>query len=850
MKAHRATAAGHRRSVTFRYGTAILVVVATLAVRFLLQPLLRSELPFVLFVPSVMIAAWVGGLGPGLFATFAAGGAAHYFFVQPRFSFPMLNTRDMGELAVFAVVGMFVSWLVEGRFAAYARLADAETALGRLNRDLEQRVADLQTLLDVIPVGIAIAEDTACASIRVNPALARALRLPPGANASVTAPPDEKPSYRLMRDGRELTPDELPMQTAASQGVSFRDVELDLVFPDGDAINFTTSTAPLFDQEGHPRGCVTSFLDITERNRVLAAEQKARIEAQRAEEQARFLAEATTLLTSSLDYRATLDRLARLTVSHLADWCTVDVVDDDGRVRRAAVAHADPGKQNVVSVLRRYSPTPASGSRVPGVIATGRPDVLTDVQPSHVAAVDQEPELAAAIRALEPTSLLTVPIVAGGQVLGAIGLGSARAERRYTDADLPLAEALARRAALAITNARLYESAQEANRLKDEFLATLSHELRTPLNAMLGWARLIMTGNLAPDLVARGLETIERNAHAQAQLVDDVLDVSRIITGRLRLDVEQVELRPVVEAALDAVRPAADAKQVQIELSVDAEVPPISGDRGRLQQVAWNLLSNAIKFSDHGERVEVRVARIGSQLELQVRDHGEGITADFLPYVFDRFRQADSSVRRQHRGLGLGLAIVRHLVELHGGTVAAESAGRGKGAVFTVRFPIRAVRIETTRDREDVVTSASAPQPGVAGLGLLDRLRVLIVDDEADARDLLGFVLEREGATVLMAGSAAEARTVVYTGAPNVLVCDIGMPAEDGYTLVRGLRAAGFGFPAIAVTAYARMSDGQAALEAGFQVHMPKPVDAAELVAVIGTLTGRTGALPPRTPLV
>ena len=394
------------------------------------------------------------------------------------------------------------------------------------------------------------------------------------------------------------------------------------------------------------------------------------------------------------------------------------------------------------------------------------------------------------------------------------------------------------RARLLVLEQEARKQAEEANRLKDEFLATLSHELRTPLNAILGWTQVLRTGRLDEATSTRALETIERNAKAQAQLISDLLDVSRIITGKLRLELRPVELPRIIDAVLDSIRPAADAKEIRLEISLDPLRSPILGDADRLQQVVWNLLSNAIKFTPKGGRVSVRLETTPGSAAIRVADTGAGIRPDFLPYVFDRFRQAESAITRSHGGLGLGLSIVRHLVELHGGTVEVESEGEGKGATFTVRIPVRA----------DLAPSLAAGR-AAAGAGPspwdsthLDGVHVLVVEDEVDTRDLLAMSLEQCGARVTAVGTVAEALAALGT-LPDVLISDIGLPVEDGYSLLRKIRlldpSRGGDIPAAALTAYARAEDRLKALEAGFQTHLPKPIDPGELVATVARLAGR-----------
>jgi signal transduction histidine kinase len=377
--------------------------------------------------------------------------------------------------------------------------------------------------------------------------------------------------------------------------------------------------------------------------------------------------------------------------------------------------------------------------------------------------------------------------------------------------------------------------AEAANRVKDEFLATLSHELRTPLNALLGWAQLLRLQRLEGDDYKRATETIERNAKLLLRLIEDLLDVSRIITGKLSLCMRPVELAPVIEATLNNVRPAAKAKGIQLESRLDPEAGLISGDGTRLQQIVWNLLSNAVKFTPQGGRIQIQLRRIGSKVVLSVIDTGIGISPEFLPYVFDRFRQADSSSTRTQGGLGLGLAIVRHLVELHGGSVHVESPGEGQGTTFTVRFPLLAICTPPDNAEHKSAT--------VENSVILRGVKVLVVDDEADVRQLLTLLLKQYEAEVRVAASVEDAIATFEAFNPDVLVCDLGMPLQDGYDLIRQVRAMpaeqGGQIPAIALTAYAKEQDRDRALAAGFQTHLPKPVDAAELVNLIAHLVGR-----------
>ena len=415
-------------------------------------------------------------------------------------------------------------------------------------------------------------------------------------------------------------------------------------------------------------------------------------------------------------------------------------------------------------------------------------------------------------------------------------------------------EAQRRREELLAVERAARAEAERASRMKDEFLATLSHELRTPLNAILGWAQIL---RVSGEDLAEGLATIERNARAQTQIIEDLLDMSRIISGKVRLDVQRVDLADVVRAGIDTVRPAAEAKGVRLHTALNpaaAAAGTVSGDPNRLQQVFWNLLSNAVKFTPQGGHVDVRLERVDGHVEFSVADTGEGIRPEFLPHVFDRFRQADASTTRQHGGLGLGLSIAKQLVELHGGTVRATSAGPGRGSTFVVALPLTVIHPDS-RPRTD--RDAGRLHPGAAALPSdlsqgacpqLDGVRVVVVDDEADARVVVRRLLEDRAASVRTAATADEAVRLVESERPDVLVSDIGMPGEDGYSLIRRVRALGpergGNVPAVALTAYARAEDRVRAVRAGFQTHVAKPVEPAELVTMVASLAGRTGPPP------
>jgi signal transduction histidine kinase/CheY-like chemotaxis protein len=469
-------------------------------------------------------------------------------------------------------------------------------------------------------------------------------------------------------------------------------------------------------------------------------------------------------------------------------------------------------------------------------LRTGESDLVPEIPDELLVQAARDAEHLEILRQVGFSSVMTVPLRTQSRILGVISFVCAESGRQYTSADLELAEELARRASLAIDNAQLYRVAQRdrakaeaANRIKDEFLAVLSHELRSPLNPILGWTKLLRTGRLDGTKTQQALETIERNAKLQAQLIEDLLDVSRILQGKMTLNVAPVNLAAMIEAALETVRLAAEAKHIQIQTLLHPISGTVSGDTNRLQQVVWNLLSNAVKFTPTGGRIEVRLEQVGTYAQIQVKDTGKGISPDFLPYVFDYFRQEDGTTTRQFGGLGLGLAIVRHFTELHGGTVQADSPGQNLGATFTIRLPLNIVEPEPSSDRRHPESATD-----LAGI------HVLVVDDDADMRELAAFTLMQYGAEVTTAASAAQALTLLNQSVPDLLLCDIGMPEMDGYSLIRQIRKwspeQGGMIPAIALTAYAGEINQQQALAAGFGMHISKPVEPEELVKAIARL--------------
>jgi PAS domain S-box-containing protein len=898
--------------------------------------------------------------------------------------------------------------------------------------------------------------------------------------------------YDLYRpDGTTPLPQaEIPLFRAL-QGETIYNVEMMIVPKQGVARTLLASGQAIVDAHGQKQGAVVIMHDITDRKQAeeeraqLVREQAARAMAEVSQERAAFLAEVSSVLASSLEYEQTLQSVANLAVPYFADWCSVDLLNEDGSISRVAVKHSDPEKVKLGwRIAERYPRHLNDGFGVSKVMQTGQSEIALSLTDEQLVAAIPNADYLEIVQNLGLKSCIVTPLTVRGRVLGSMSFVFSESDRHYTMADLDLAEDLTRRAAMAIDNARLFQEtqqsqrtaeqaadrtarlqavtaalsksltprqvadviveqsmlalaassalvalltddqteleivnaigyepdlvedwrrfplnadvplaevvrtgepawlapladrlqryphlaeiysrydfkawmslpltiegktfggillsfqdyqpqsqddrdfivaltqqcaqaisraqlyeaerkaradAEQANQVKDEFLAVLSHELRSPLNPILGWSKLLQTKHHDPVTLTRGLQTIERNAKLQTQLIEDLLDVSRILRGKLSLEMIPVDLKPTIEAAIETVRLTAEARAIELKFEVsqsaapqrrsatDSSTPPlipsstpspiqVLGDAGRLQQVIWNLLSNAVKFTPNEGKVEIRLQRkdggeiqdeMGTQpssvirsiephgrgplpsslAEITVTDTGKGITPDFLPYIFDRFRQADSKTTRKFGGLGLGLAIARHLVEQHGGTIQVSSPGEGLGATFTVKLPLWQAddqQKKTTSGLDSSLIPASSSSP-------LTGLRILVVDDETDARELLVFILERAGAIVTPATSAIEALQTLATLEVGVVISDIGMPDMDGYMLMQQMTAQFANKkapnaanrrqpPAIALTAYAGELNQQKALAAGFKRHLTKPVEPEELVNTIVELTLR-----------
>ncbi|MHC5726009.1 MAG: hybrid sensor histidine kinase/response regulator, partial [Nostoc sp.] len=558
--------------------------------------------------------------------------------------------------------------------------------------------------------------------------------------------------------------------------------------------------------------------------------QQAQTRAEIALERIARLQSITAALSESLTPAQVSEVIVEQSMAALAASCALVALVNESKTE-LEIVRAVGYKQDLIDTWRNFaidSPSPLAEA-----VRTGKPIWAEPIQ-NRVA---RYPHLTQMYAQYDFEAWITIPLMVEGWAVGGISLGFAHFQE-LSGEDQAFILAVAQQCAQAIARAHLYEAertarnaAESANRIKDEFLAVLSHELRTPLNPILGWAKLMRSRKLDQATSDRALETIERNAKLQTQLIEDLLYVSRILQGKLNLNFEPINLVSVIESAIDTVRLSAQAKSIQIQTILKSGVGQVLGDANRLQQVIWNILSNAIKFTPTGGEVKIKLEEVDSQVQICVTDTGKGIVPEFLPYVFDYFRQADGATTRKFGGLGLGLAIVRHLVELHGGTVQAESLGEGKGATFTVKLPCledESKGIKDEKDNSSLVATQLLPLCG---------LEILVVDDDADMREFLPFMLEQYGATVTVVASAIAALTALSQSQPNLIISDIGMAEMDGYMLMRQVRSLepeqGGTIPAIALTAYAGEMDHQQAIAAGFQLHISKPVDPEELVKAI-----------------
>jgi len=682
------------RSRWHAYAFAIVVAVLATVLRMAEQTWLGEAFPFLLFFVAVVAASAYGGFGPGLVA--AAAAAAGAYLVLSRDRLTIFGASGFGTLTRFVTVALVISFLIAqlrraqaAQLASSARLAAQDVSMRQSEQARRQLAAIVESSEDSILGldlnGVITSWNRGAERLygyRAEEAIGRPMTL--------VVPPDRQA-------------DEERLLARVFTGERVEVYETERLRKDGSRFEVSITLSPINDAGGRIAGASKIGRDITERRRadrvrdeLLERERYALADAVAARDRLAFLAEISALLTSSLDYHETLDRAVHLALPRLGDYCNVLVEDEAGRLRHVASGHVvaakEPALRELVQRLIEAIPRPDVPTFADLVMTTGKPLVV-----AHAAVAEATAKLPASIdpallelgTTILPYAYVGVPLVARGRPIGVMSFGTTEQEsrREYHDADLALIEEFARRVSTAVENARLFQQAEELNRLKDEFLATLSHELRTPLSAILGWSRMLAGGQLDADRAAKAVDAIERNARAQSQIVDDILDVARGMTGNLRLDMKPTNVVEVAQRAIEAIAPAASAKRLDVRVVSDGPIV-VLGDAGRLQQVIWNVMSNAVKFTNADGCITTTIRAVDGHAEVSVTDTGIGIAPAFLPFVFDKFRQADGSFSRQHGGLGLGLAIARHLVELHGGSIEARSEGEGRGATFLIRLPL------------------------------------------------------------------------------------------------------------------------------------------------------------------
>lgn len=591
-----------------------------------------------------------------------------------------------------------------------------------------------------------------------------------------------------------------------------------------------TKKLPVFDQAGKPRYLVGISEDITEKKKIekerlqFMAEKIEKKEARRTAERFKFLAEASALLGSTLDYEDILKKLTQLSVPRMADWCSIDLIQRDRSIKQIAVAHSKFAHAGNDKAERdKYPAYISSMMESRQVIESGQAAIVAEVSTD--------------LKKLGFCSYICAPIRSRGKVLGALTLvTSDESQRIYSQADLHLLVDIAERAGAAVENSQLYKEANHLNRVKDEFLATLSHELRTPLNVILGHAEILNSEKEKPDLkqIKMSVDAIYRNAKTQTGLINDLLDVSSIITGKISYKPDHVNPVEIIENIVDSLQATANAKVIRLVCDVSRAPKHVYADATRLHQIIWNLMSNAIKFTPQGGKVSIRAEMKDDNWEVTVTDNGRGIDPDFLPYVFDRFRQEDASVTRSYGGLGLGLSIVRHLSELHGGSVHVTSQGKGHGATFRVTFPLNlvAIRAESVEVKGESIPLVATNPQAIS----LNGVKILLVEDSVDSRMLIQLMLNRAGAEIIEAESAQEAREKLETFNPDIIISDVGMSDESGIEFLKKVRQSDClykNIPAIALTAYVRPEEKEAILKAGFQTHVGKPINKESLLSEI-----------------
>jgi PAS domain S-box-containing protein len=764
------------------YGIAIAFVLIALVLMVALDPLIKvANTSFLLFYGAVMLSAWYGGWSAGILATISSVILANYFFMGPRFSLD-LSLASASKMVIFMFQGIVFSILVGSLRTAQKQVKRSLHQRERVEADLRDNEADLRLNLDRLDF---VLQSTGI-GLWLNPLPLGELNWDAKTRELFFVPTGVQPTIELFWS-RVHPEDREPTRLAVE--VALRDktlyaVDHRAVHPETGKIRWLRSAGKAtYAPDGTPIHFDGISYDISDRK----------------------AAEAELLQKNAI-----------LDVINESAPTPIFVKDRQGRI-----IYANPATLNVLGKTAGevigardcdLYPDPEDAARVmendQRIMTTGQTEV-----------VEESPDGARTFLGTKVPYRNEV-----GDVIGLIGISNDITDRVQVERD---------RTRVLEQEQAAREAAEQANRIKDEFLAVLSHELRSPLNPILGWTKLLQSQTYTPEETAQALATIERNAKLQVQLIDDLLDVSRILRGKMALNICPVNLVTTIEAVLETVRLAAEVKGIQIRAHLNEEVGTVSGDSTRLQQIVWNLLTNAIKFTPQGGYIEVRLHQVKNVAQIEVQDTGKGIKPDFLPYVFDSFRQEDGAITRKFGGLGLGLAIVRYLTEQHGGTITVESAGEGQGATFIVRLPSQ----QTT---PEVLPAETSPAQSLN----LNQLKILVVDDEADMQELMRVLLASYGAQVQIVGSAMEALHQLESWRPQVLISDIGMPEMDGYMLLRKVRhlppEQGGHIPAIALTAYAGEYDQQQALAAGFQKHVAKPVEPNQLAEAIVTLVSQS----------
>jgi len=677
----------------------------------------------------------------------------------------------------------------------------AEAERNEVVRQLEAERTRFEAVLRQMPAGVLIAE---APSGRLRLYNEQAERIWAAPMPMATSIADYARFTGFHADGTPGEAGDSPI-ACALRGESLADVDLDVVRGDGQRRTIRASATPIRNRAGQVTAAVATFHDVTGTR-----------EAQR---RAAFLADASRVLAGSLDPNHALTTLARLAVPELGDWCAVDLLEANGQIRRLLAVHADPAKERLARVLLERSPLkPTARDGVPAVLRSGQSRLYPDIPERWLRGTG--------LTALGLKSALVVPLVARGRTLGALTLLMAESARRYGTEDLRFAQDVAQRAALAVDNALLYQQAQQADRRKDEFLAMLAHELRNPLAPIVNTLYVLERTLAADPSALRRLAIIRRQTGQLARLVDDLLDVSRITSGKIVLRRRAVDLNETARRSVDSLRAAGKAELHDVQVALAPAPLVVDGDPVRLEQVVGNLLDNAVKYSPPGTPIEVTTAREGREAVVRVRDHGVGIAPETLPHIFDLFTQAEASLDRAGGGLGLGLALVRRLVQQHGGGVAATSAGRGAGSEFVVRLPL------VHRAAEGEPCEAAATRTP---------LHVLVVEDSADARDSLRAVLELAGHQVQAVGDGPSGVAAALAFRPDIALIDIGLPGMDGYAVARQLRETDIGraLSLVALTGYGQPADRARSEAVGFDAHLVKPIDGEQLLSALASLSAR-----------